>query len=248
MNQKQGDIFPKLKNIKLSSMKSLRKIWPSDLPSKSFSKLDTLIIEKCDKLVSVFPHYYEGIFHSLCNLTVTKCTQMQTIFDTYDKMRYVGVVSLQDLHLEILPNLKHVWKLEKGKGGILELKNLQKIMVQNCYCLENIFPFSVAENLGNLEYLVVSYCVELREIVAKSAAVNTAKLLFKFPKLRSIKFSVLPRLTSFYPGAFQLCCPTLNDLSIEYCDLLEPFQKETVDVEGKCVLFSEEVRLSLSNL
>jgi len=174
---------------------------------------------------------------------------MQTIFDIDDKKHDVGdVTGLQDVHLEILPKLKHVWKLKEGRGGILNLNNLQKIMVENCYCLENIFPFSVATSLGNLEYLVVSYCYELKEIVAKRAAANKANLSFKFPKLRSIKFSVLPQLTSFYPGAFQLNCPMLNDLSIERCDWLEPFHKETVDAQEKSVLFPQEVLLSLSYL
>ncbi|XP_068479201.1 uncharacterized protein [Phaseolus vulgaris] len=247
--QMEGGIFPKLKIIKFSSMKSLREIWNSKVPSESFSKLDTLIIEKCDKLVSVFPCYNEGIFHSLCSLTVKECRLMVTIFDIDNKKNDVGdVTSLQDVHLEILPNLKHVWKLKEGRGGILNLNNLRKIMVQDCFCLEDLFPFSVAKSLGNLEFLVVSSCYELREIVNKRAAANTANLSLKFPNLRSIKFSVLPHLTSFYPGAFQLSCPTLNDLSIENCYWLEPFHKETVDAQEKSVLFPEEVLNKLKSM
>ncbi|TKY63844.1 disease resistance protein RPS2 [Spatholobus suberectus] len=247
---KVSGIFPKLKNIKLSSMKSLSEIWNSKLPSDSFSKLDTLIIEECDKLVNVFPRYIEAIFRNLCNLRVTNCRSMQAIFNILEPVG--DVANLQDVHLEILPKLEHVWKLNEDREGILNLHNLQKIRVQKCHSLENIFPFSVATCLRNLEYLVVWDCSVLREIVAKREVANAdaANLAasFNFPKLRIIKFFVLQRLTSFYPGAHKLFCPTLDDLSIRRCDNLEPFSKETVDAQRKPVLFPEEVINKLKSM
>ncbi|TKY63847.1 Disease resistance protein [Spatholobus suberectus] len=240
----KGSIFPKLKNIKLSNMKSLSEIWNSKLPSDSFSKLDTLIIEDCDKLVNAFSCYTGGIFRSLCNLRVTNCRSMQAIFNMLEQVGDVD--KLQDVHLETLPELEHVWKLNEDKGRILKLKNLQKIWVQRCDSLKNIFPFSVAKCLRNLEYLVVWDCSVLREIVAKGEAPNTdtAKLDFKFPELSTIKFSDLPRLTSFYrgPGAYDLSCPKLNDLSIELCGSLEPFNKK------EPVLFPEKVINKLKSM
>ncbi|XP_045802095.1 uncharacterized protein LOC123895675 isoform X1 [Trifolium pratense] len=241
----KGSVFPNLKSIKLSSMKSLLEIWNFELPSNSFEKLDTLIIEECDKLVNVFPCYVAGMFRSLCNLRVTNCKSMKLVFELDDKKRNeVDVTNMQDVYLETLPKLEHVWKWSKDRVGILELKSLQKMCVHDCYRLENIFPVSVARLFPILEYLVIRDCFELREIVPKRYSTNDTSNLgpfFEFPNLTTIKFSDLPKLSGFYPGAYKLSCPALNDLTIELCDRLEPFKKETTEAQTRSTIFSKEV-------
>ncbi|KAJ1392582.1 P-loop containing nucleoside triphosphate hydrolase [Sesbania bispinosa] len=246
-------IFPNLKNIKLSSMTSLCDIWNHELPSDSFGRLDTLIIEECDKFVNVFPCYMEGIFQSLCNLRVTNCRSMKAIFDLDDKKQDTGgVTNLQDVHLEILPKLKHVWKWNKDRKGIFNLNKLQKIWIQDCDCLENIFPFSEAKYLNNLGHLVVWDCSKLREIIAKEEGTNidtsSNNISFEFPNLTTIKFSKLPKLKTFYPGAYELSCEKLNDLSVELCDKLELFRKGTTFEQRKPALFPEEVIYKLKSM
>ncbi|XP_061370923.1 uncharacterized protein LOC133313549 [Gastrolobium bilobum] len=241
----EGNIFPNLKNIKLSSMKSLRKIW-AKLPLYSFGKLDTLIIEECDKLDKVFPCYMEGVFRSLCNLRITNCKSMEAIFDLDNGKQDAGdITNLQDIHLEALPKLKHVWKWSNGQKGLLKLNNLRNIWVQDCVSLENIFPISIANCLYNLEYLLVWDCSQLREMVAQGEVTNNntsnPNPSFEFLKLTTIKFLNLPKLKSFYPGNCELRFPVLNDLSIEHCDKLEPFPKKTADAQSKSILFPEEV-------
>ena len=261
-------------------MKSLNEIWNDEVLADSFGKLDTLIIERCPELVNVFPRYMVRMFKSLSSLRVTKCKSMKAIFDlAADQNRDAKVATyLQDIHLETLHNLKHVLTREENQEGILNLHHLQKIWVHDCDSLENIFPLSVAENLGNLEYLVVWDCFRLREIVANGKGANnntSSSTEFKFPKLTTIKFSKLPRFKSFYPEAYELTCPLLNNLSVDHCDKLELFREETTDAqvrgettnalfrdEGadaplreetavaqrKSILFREEVISSLSTL
>ncbi|KAJ1392584.1 Leucine-rich repeat domain superfamily [Sesbania bispinosa] len=208
---------------------------PENAQTDSFGKLDTVIIEECGELVNVFCCDKKGIFQSLCNLRVTNCRSMTEVFDLGDKTPNDGdVINLQDVHLETLPKLKHIWKWNEDQDGMLKLNNLQKILVHDCDNLENIFPVSVARCLHNLEYLVVSDCVGLREIVAKGEGATSSPdpTTFEFPKLTTIKISQLPVLESFYRGAYELKCPELKDLSIENCARLEPFRNE---------IFTEEV-------
>ena len=219
-------------------MKSLSKIWNLKHPSDSFKKLDTLIIEECDKLENAM----EGIFGSLCNLRVTNCRYMQAIFNISEQVGDVAS-NLQDVHLETLPKLEHVWRMNnKDLVGIPKFNNLKRILVQDCDSLEYIFPFYVAKNLDNLESLVVCDCYELTKIVAESEVTNTDKARFHFPKLSTIKFSNMPALTSFYPTTCDLSCP-LNELSIELCNYLEPFNKRTEHAQRNHVhvFFPEEV-------
>ncbi|XP_068477291.1 uncharacterized protein [Phaseolus vulgaris] len=238
-----GSIFLKLKNMKLGNMKSLSKIWNPKLPSDSFNKLDTLIIEECDKLENVM----EGIFGSLCNLRVANCRSMQAIFNIHEQVGDVAN-NLQDVYLKTLPKLKLVWKINnEDRIGMPKFNKLKKMWAQYCDSLEYIFPFSVARSLVNMESLVVRDCYGLSEIVAE--ATNKDRARFNFPKLSTIKFSKLPKLTSFYPTAYDLSCP-LNELSIELCNNLEPFNKATEHAEGNPVhvFFPEEVINNLKSM
>jgi len=226
-------------------MKNLEKIWNSKLSSNSFRRLDTLIIEECDKLVFIFPCYVGRMFQSLCNLRVTNCKSLKALFNLDDKKRHSReVTNLKDIYLETLPKLEHVWNWGKDQNGILELKSLQKLWVCDCQSLENIFPVSVARRFHSLENLVIWDCCQLREIVAKREGIKR-DISFDFPNLTTIKFSELPSLTCFCPGEYKFNFPILNDLSIELCDRLEPFRKETRDAQTSSTLFSEEVPVSL---
>ncbi|XLS80965.1 hypothetical protein HN51_046796 [Arachis hypogaea] len=242
---KKDGIFPNLKTVKLSSIKSLCKIWNSDeAPGNSFGKLNTLIIDKCDELVNVIPHYMAERLSSLSCLRVTNCSSIKVIFEEADDDKIQDAV-LQDIHLEALPKLEHVFKWKKEvKWSDLKL---QKIWVHHCGRLENIFSISVVKNvkikIESLESLVVSDCSQLREIVGKGedAVINSSSpIQFEFPKLTTVKFFKLSKFQSLYLlGAFELSCPTLNDLSIESCDLLEPFEEISSHAKVKNILFPE---------
>jgi len=224
--------------MKLGRMKSLSKIWNPKPSSDSFNELHTLIIEECDKLEDVM----EGICGSLCNLRVTNCRSMQAIFNIREQVGDVAN-NLQDVHLETLPKLKLVWKINnEDRIGIPKFNKLKKMWAQDCDSLEYIFPFSVTRSLDNLESLVVCDCHGLSEIVAKREATSTDRARFNFPKLSTMKFSELPKLTSFYPTAYDLSCP-LNELSVELCNNMEPFNIGTEHAQRNPlhVFFPEEV-------
>ncbi|QHO22971.1 Disease resistance protein [Arachis hypogaea] len=275
--KKQDAIFPNLKTVKLSSMKRLCKIWNSDEAlENSFGKLNTLIIDNCDELVNVIPRNMARRLSSLSCLRVTNCASIKVIFEEADdddkRQDAMHNIKLQDIHLEALPKLEHVFKWKKEvKWSDLKL---QKISVHDCERLENIFSVSVVKNvkisLESLESLVVSDCSQLREIVGnkreddavinkscavkfnlsklrkilckgEDAAINTnSSIQFEFPKLTTVKFFGLSKFKSFYSsGSYELSCPTLKDLSIKSCDLLELFEETSSHAELKNVLFPE---------
>ncbi|MED6156588.1 hypothetical protein PIB30_015687 [Stylosanthes scabra] len=245
-------IFPNLKTVKLSGMKSLCKIWDSEAPVNSFGKLNTLIIDKCDELVNLIPHNMATRLSNLSCLRVTNCESIKVIFEEADDDKMQGSV-LQDIHLEALPKLENVFKWKKQvKWSDLKL---QKIWVHDCKRLENIFSVSVVESAKiNIESLVISDCSQLREIVCKkgedAAVINTSSpIKFEFPKLTTIKLLKLSKFKSFYSsGAYELSCPVLTDLSIESCDLLEPFEGTSSSIaKRKNILFPEKEKEVINN-
>ncbi|RYR24613.1 hypothetical protein Ahy_B02g058123 [Arachis hypogaea] len=255
----QVTIFPNLKNIKVSSMKTLSGICNGfEFPIDSFVKLETLVIDDCDKLGYVFTSHV-GIFQHVSNLRVTNCKSIKAIFDPAWENKPASskdaTTNLQDVHLESLPKLEHVFKFNRKKNqldGILSLNNLHKIWVQDCERLENIFSVPVAKTLeNNLEDLMVSDCSQLREIVFKEEDVDrkiSSLTAFNFLKLATIKFLRLPKFKSFYPGTEEIKFPALNNLSIEECEKLEPFREEIIDAQTKPILFPEMVINNLKSI
>ncbi|XLR10142.1 uncharacterized protein LOC107624887 isoform X2 [Arachis ipaensis] len=257
--RKKVTIFPNLKNIKVSSMKTLSGICNGfEFPIDSFVKLETLVIDDCDKLGYVFTSHV-GIFQHVSNLRVTNCKSIKAIFDPAWENKPASskdaTTNLQDVHLESLPKLEHVFKFNRKKNqldGILSLNNLHKIWVQDCERLENIFSVPVAKTLeNNLEDLMVSDCSQLREIVFKEEDVDrkiSSLTAFNFLKLATIKFLRLPKFKSFYPGTEEIKFPALNNLSIEECEKLEPFREEIIDAQTKPILFPEMVINNLKSI
>ncbi|MED6217388.1 hypothetical protein PIB30_017234 [Stylosanthes scabra] len=251
--------FPNLKNIKLSRMSRLRKIWNLNVPAGLFGKVDTLVIEKCNQLVSVFHHDMEGIFQGLSSLTVTNCDSMENIFDlTAGKNRYASETILRDIHLESLPKLQSILR----GTTTLQLKSLQNITVHYCGNLENIFPFPIVaeRQLVKLQCLVVSDCSELKEIVAAqrdNTSVNSSSsnpaVRLEFPELTTIKFSKLPKFQNFCPGDYcEFKSPKLDNVSIELCGKLELYREEasqqaTTSAQQK-PLFHEKVMNKLRSM
>ncbi|RYR24626.1 hypothetical protein Ahy_B02g058141 isoform F [Arachis hypogaea] len=248
--KKKETIFPNLKNIKVSNMKSLSEICDFEFPVDSFVKLETAVINECGKLNHVFTHDMVGIFEHLSSLRVTNCKSIKAIFNLDGKNKLAGTsryatIKLQDVHLQTLPKLEHLfnWKKDRPEGNF-NLKNLQKIWVQECGRLENIFSFHVAKTIeDNLEYLVVSDCSQLREIVAEEEDANNPSNTIEFTKLATVKFLRLPKFKRFCRRDYELKLPALNDLSIEICDKLEPhFKRDTTDAQRKPMYFFEELK------
>ncbi|CAJ1949988.1 unnamed protein product [Sphenostylis stenocarpa] len=185
--------------------------------------MDSLIIEGCNKLENVFPRYMVGRFRSVCNLKVNDCTSMKEIFDLRGcgKPNAEYMMNLQNFHVQALPKLEHVWN--GNPEGILNFKNLKKILVQECLNLKHIFPVSIAMGLEQLECLEVRNCGQLKEIVSR---VETNEVTFKFPELTTARFFELPNLEGFCGGTHELCCSILNDLSLEQCHKFKLFITE----------------------
>lgn len=186
-----------MKTINLRKIRRLKKLW-GKFPLYSFGKLDALIIEGCNKLENVIPSYVVGRLQSLRNLKVTNCKSMKEIFDLRgcERRDTEDMHNLQNVHVEALPNLKHVWN--KDPKGILNFKKLKNIWVKECVNLIYIFPVSIAMGLEKLEYLEVLNCHKLKEIVSKGGTKKVSSILFEFPKLtKEVLISLLAPMHSF---------------------------------------------------
>ncbi|KAK2640649.1 hypothetical protein Ddye_028444 [Dipteronia dyeriana] len=135
-------------------------------------------------------------------VTISNCASVEEIF-YLQKVNFEESHSrsvpcrLQELIINGLPKLKHIWK--KDPQAELSFENLQKVDVSNCESLKDLFPASIARSLSQLVELNVDSCGKLEEIVAKEGEAKEAAR-FVFQKDTSIRLIGLPQLRTFYRG------------------------------------------------
>ncbi|KAJ7951086.1 Disease resistance protein family [Quillaja saponaria] len=220
----------------LEGMENLNSIWPQQLSSDSFSKLHYMIIDGCNKLVTVLPFHMLGKFQNL-ELTVGNCGSVEYIFDLQtDESKYKhGVIGkkkkhiprvvdarIQFIDLEKLPKLKHIWS--KDPQGIFSFKNVQTVSVCECKTLKSVFPASVATSL---------------------AQPRNDILAFKYPQLTNLYLDSLPELKSSYPGKHTLqTTKMLTSFGVLSCDKLEAFPAETTSQDPRQPISNKQPILS----
>ncbi|KAI9079849.1 hypothetical protein K1719_038095 [Acacia pycnantha] len=215
------DVFPQLRKMEVTFMKELETVWYDQASLKSFCSLDYVIVKDCNKLVTIFPNYMVGRFSSLGRLEVMNCKLVEKIFDL-EGSKEIGdkkETKLWNLRIEMMPKLKHIWSMDPKI--ILDFENLQIVQVMGCPDIENVFPISVASGRPKLEYIRVSTCPKLKEIVSNEGRSHENDIKFEFHQLTTIAFQQLPQLTSFYPEGHSVEFSALKQLYLIRCDKLE---------------------------
>lgn len=106
--------------------------------------------------------------------------------------------SLELLELKGLKNLDDVWGSELSAFSFFKLKELQ---VEDCGSLRNMFHFSMAGGLVNLQKLIIRNCLEMEVVVGREEEIEDGqgreieKTLF--PQLIELELCRLPRLRRF---------------------------------------------------
>ena len=131
--------------------------------------LDSVAIEECPKLVTIFPNHMIERISLLVRLKVVNCESVKEIFDIKDiKQPNVATekeTCLRFVHVASLPNLKDIWN--RDPEGILSFKYLEKVWVSKCPNLKNLIPAFMANKLENIESLTVRDCDDIEEIVCR---------------------------------------------------------------------------------
>jgi hypothetical protein len=146
-------------------------------------------------------------------LDISHCPLLEEIFDL-EETSASGSLQLRDLSLIGLGKLKHIWN--KDPQGILSFQNLHALKVSDCNVLKNLFPFSIARELVQLEKLKIEHCGKLEEIIVKVDDAEAAHC-FVFPLLTSLKLQELPEFRNLYPGKHTWKSPMLKRLAVSNC-------------------------------
>ncbi|KAF3438238.1 hypothetical protein FNV43_RR20999 [Rhamnella rubrinervis] len=198
------------------------------------------------------------VLHHLETVFVGFCSSVGVIFDFGGGQGPFPPVlnNLNELALNYLPELLHIWNITKK--GVHQLavtngfQNLREIRVHDCGRLRCIFSPSIAKLLVMLESISVRYCKSMQAVidVAKEGEEEEEEKqeenAIAFPHLRKIDLRTLGNLSCFcHQPNYAFVFPSLQSISIEDCPKFATFVRaatmsakdtpmlEQVEVDGK---------------
>nr|XP_034903225.1 LOW QUALITY PROTEIN: probable disease resistance protein At4g27220 [Populus alba] len=126
----------------------------------------------------------------------------------------LSLVSLETLHLNLLPDLRCIWK------GLVPC-NLTTVKVNECKSLTHVFTNSMIASLLQLKVLEISNCDELEQIIAKDNDDENDQILSGsdlqsscFPKLYRLEITGCNKLKSLFPIAMASGLKKLQELKV----------------------------------
>ncbi|KAF6173129.1 hypothetical protein GIB67_020212 [Kingdonia uniflora] len=210
-------MFPNLEILELGYMNELKAIWNGPLVERSFEKLKVVSISYCGKLVNVLPSLWWTRLQNLEEIDIQYCHKLEKVFESD---------GFEDGHASIL-KLRSI----KSSINFIALppifSNLKNLYIKRCLGLKCIFPIRILQGLQQLEKLIVFDCFYMEELFEFEDGSMTIRL----PRLRDLILWKLPRLSSFFSHRRVLLdCPSLEDLEISECPNLNwlPFGPQSI--------------------
>ncbi|XP_060668237.1 disease resistance protein At4g27190-like [Ziziphus jujuba] len=233
-----------LKNIEVSGCDNLKALIPLSLAT-SLVHLEDLKVESCKVMEEIVYSTEDSgeeirldniLFPKLRSLSLRSIPKLGTIIrdskstlidneaEGIDSVAYKQpLFNSKELYLRSLDSLQMIWDtqlLEKFDN------NLTKVTVNKCDNLKSLIPSSLCGSLVHLEWLGISRCENIREVVSIEESAGQEKLgkIF-FPQLRYLYD--LPKLKRFCAGDC-IECPSLEILAIKNCGKMETFISDSL--------------------
>ncbi|XP_065853539.1 uncharacterized protein [Euphorbia lathyris] len=219
-DQYPADLFQKLKSIQLNCFHDESTAFPYDL-LQAFRNIEKLVVG-CSQFKVLFPD--EGLVHE-------------------DKLEWT-LSQLRYLELDLLPDLKHIWKQHPQLDKVLQI--LESLIVQQCDSLTNLAPSSAsfrslrtldvmncngllslmtsstAKTLVQLTRMSIKECNTLTELVANEGEESKQEIII-FSKLETLGLHCLPSLVTFCSAEYTLKFPSLVEITVRQCPKMQVF-------------------------
>ncbi|XVE50310.1 hypothetical protein DITRI_Ditri01bG0151700 [Diplodiscus trichospermus] len=242
-------LFSNLTRLELVSLPKLENIWklqPFHHYHVSLQSLKVVRIMKCKKLKSIFSTCVAQNLLLLQRLTVSLCNRLQQVFDFSQKVGELEVQSLSSLTYLELKSLRKLRCIRKGPTHLVNLQSLKTMRICDCHNLAYLFPTALAQNLVNLEVLVVRNCDSLTHVIIEEAAENEDEIVpnmddysLCWPKLNTLQIIGCRSLRYLFPITLAQGLPYLEYFEITNCSQVKQVfnvAKETHGVDDAIAL------------
>ncbi|XP_057743622.1 uncharacterized protein LOC130961659 [Arachis stenosperma] len=241
--------FGKLNTLIIDNCDELVNVIPHNM-ARRLSSLCCLRVTNCASIKVIFEEANDDdkrqdAMHNikLQDIHLEALPKLESVFKWEKEVKWSDL-KLQKIWVHHCGRLENIFSVSVVKNVKISLESLESLVVSDCSQLREIVgnkgeDDAVIDKNGPVKFILS----KLRKIVCKGedAVINSSSpIQFEFPKLTTVKFFGLSKFKSFYsPGSYELSCPTLKDLSIKSCDLLELFEETSSHAEIMNVLFPE---------
>ncbi|KAK2973070.1 hypothetical protein RJ640_025718 [Escallonia rubra] len=146
------------------------------------------------------------------------------------------------LEIDGLPKLQSLWNGDPL--GILDLRSLTEIKIENCGLLKMLFSCSVARALEQLRKLKVACCPMLETIVYDDEGKEGTGDDIEFPRLKFLYLDELPMLSSFCNAKDALTMYSLKAARLRKCPQMLRFSSGGLHLPKMTILLSSPARSS----
>ncbi|XP_044477802.1 probable disease resistance protein At4g27220 isoform X3 [Mangifera indica] len=226
--------LPQLQLIKVEDCKNLTEIFAIESKNKSdknevidkteFCQLRFLTLINLPRIASFYSTSQKTQKELTINLESSDIDSQDEEIDTVIPFFKKKVVfpCLEELKLGAI-NFEKIWNNKLPTTSSC-YQNLKKLIVDGCQKLKFVFPSSIIKSFEQLQHLEISYCKELKEIVAKEETKGATTFIFL--RVAVLKLKELPKLTTFYHGEHNSNWPMLKELKVQDCSILDIFTSE----------------------
>ncbi|KAL6146780.1 hypothetical protein ACLB2K_057457 [Fragaria x ananassa] len=204
-------IFPVLKNLSIERLGELKKIWNGQLSPTSFSKLESLTVKHCDKLLYLVPTQMQNRLQTLKYIQVEECSSLEGIFEVSGLTVNERTASVS--RSDKLPS--NISQPDQGmqindimgcKQSCQGFQNLTRLYIASCGSLRYLLSPSIARGLVKLQTLNIQNCQKMEAIVAADEGEETENESM-LPRLDFLDLFNLPNLGSFSQGRYTFDWP-----------------------------------------
>ncbi|GKV27868.1 hypothetical protein SLEP1_g36988 [Rubroshorea leprosula] len=238
--------FLNLQWLTITHLKNLEMIWHSKVRADSFCKLESLTVENCDKLLTVFPST-EVVLPSLEELQLC---WMNVNIKWLTSITTFCVKKLKKLIIQGFDNLEFLFSSCVARGLVM----LERLEIRECKRMREII---VTENAKEKENLIFPQLNHLSiEDLQNLVAFYLGNCIVEFPSVEDLKVLNCPELKGFTVKYFestscivdmqtlfneQAAFPNLERLSITHLKNLEMIWYNKLYANSFCRLISLKV-------
>ncbi|KAL5726020.1 hypothetical protein ACHQM5_009093 [Ranunculus cassubicifolius] len=216
--------FSNLEEIEIEDMRAFVEICKGTPPPRLLSKLKTLSFHSCNALLTAVPRKLMQNLLNLEDLQIAWCENLLYVLQPEEEeetesslVSNIPIIS-EPLVLPIFPNLK-IFKIKYTK-------------------IRYVFTMRIARNLLLLEVLDIEDCSEM-EVILKYDDGEDIKCDEEFndtailPRLKDLTTWTTPKLKSFTNQSLVMELPSLEDLTVCECEILErlPFGTTSEEIQ-----------------
>ncbi|KAJ0103111.1 hypothetical protein Patl1_04188 [Pistacia atlantica] len=251
-------VLPNLEKLSIGRLPQLRCIWSGPSYHVKLPSLTDVEVRECKSLIYLFTlsvaqslvqlkslenlrilrigswnqmnflsGLKDGFFKNLEELSINRCG-VKVLFPLEDGDQHLfSLPNLKTLELEYLPELEGL--CSKSPTLVLSLENLTTLYLDHCDRLRNIFSPSLAQNLLQLQVLMIYDCGELEEIIVEEDEENQILI---FQNLLEIDVVRCPKIRRLFAITVAPCLQKLKEIRVyDNSELEEVFgDKDVADV------------------